>query len=258
MRKVVTGEIESFEKKTIVIGGGNAAIDVARTVLRLGGKPEIYYRRSREEMPAIENEITDAEKEGVEIHPLTTILKVLSGQNKVTGAEFIRNAPGAPEKDGRHTPIQIEGTNYNVEADVVILATGEQADLSFLGDVLIEEDKLIKINDSGQSSDPKVFAGGDVTHYDRSVVNAIKDGKRAAIGIDCYLQGLNETETRRIIQSIGTNNQGALSFKKYIYNDFSILDKEVIPYEDLNTYYFKPEKRKSRRELPVDSRIDNF
>jgi NADPH-dependent glutamate synthase beta subunit-like oxidoreductase/Pyruvate/2-oxoacid:ferredoxin oxidoreductase delta subunit len=258
LRKVVTGEIESFEKKTIVIGGGNAAIDVARTVLRLGGKPEIYYRRSREEMPAIENEITDAEKEGVEIHPLTTILKVLSGQNKVTGAEFIRNAPGAPEKDGRHTPIQIEGTNYNVEADVVILATGEQADLSFLGDVLIEEDKLIKINDSGQSSDPKVFAGGDVTHYDRSVVNAIKDGKRAAIGIDCYLQGLNETETRRIIQSIGTNNQGALSFKKYIYNDFSILDKEVIPYEDLNTYYFKPEKRKSRRELPVDSRIDNF
>jgi NADPH-dependent glutamate synthase beta subunit-like oxidoreductase len=183
---------------------------------------------------------------------------VLSTQNTVTGAEFIRNEPGTQEKDGRHTPIQIEGTNYNVESGVVILATGEQADLSFLGDVLIEEDRLIKINDSGQSSDPKIFAGGDVAHYDRSVVNAVKDGKRAAIGIDCYLQGLNETETRRIMQSIGTNSQGGLSFKKYIYNDFSILDKEVIPFEDLNTYYFEYEKRNDLQELQVDTRVNNF
>ena len=258
LKKVAKGEIESFKKKSIVIGGGNAAIDVARTVLRLGGKPEIYYRRSREEMPAIKNEINDAEEEGVEIHPLTTMLRVLSAQNTVTGAEFIRNEPGTQEKDGRHTPIQIEGTNYNVESDVVILTTGEQADLSFLGNVLIEEDRLIKINDSGQSSDPKLFAGGDVAHYDRSVVNAVKDGKRAAIGIDCYLQDLTETETRRIIQSIATNNQGALSFKKYIYSDFSILDKEVIPFEDLNTYYFEYEKRNDRQELKVDTRITNF
>lgn len=256
--KVATGEIESFKKKAVVIGGGNSAIDVARTVLRLGGKPGIYYRRSREEMPAIENEIVDAEREGIEIYPLTAILRILSQQNTVIGVEFIRNEPGTTEKDGRHTPVQVEGTNYSVEADAVILATDEQTDLSFLGDLLKQEDRLVKINDSGQSSDPKIFAGGDVVHSNRSVVNAIKDGKRAAIGIDCYLRGLNETETRRIMQSIRTNSQGALSFNKYIYHDFSTLDKEVIPYEDLNTYYFMPEKRSNRRELPVDSRINNF
>ena len=258
LKRVAIGEIETFKKKTIIIGGGNAAIDIARTVLRLGGKPEIYYRRSREEMPAIENEITDAEEEGIEVHPLTAMLRVLSKQNTVTGAEFIRNEPGALEKDGRRTPVRMEGTNFNIDADAVILATGEQADLSFLVYVLMEEDRLIKINDSGQSSDPKIFAGGDITHYDRSVVNAVKDGKRAAIGIDCYLNSLTETETGRIIQAIATNDQGALSFKKYIYNDFSTLDKEVIPFEDLNIYYFEHEKRNDRRELPIDSRINNF
>ena len=258
LKKVARGEIESFTKRTVVIGGGNSAIDVARTVLRLGGKPEIYYRRSREEMPAIENEITDAEEEGIAIHALTSVLRVLSKQNTVIGAELIRNEQGIPEKDGRHAPVQVEGTNFNVEADAVILAMGEQFDLSFLGDILKLEDRLVKTNDSGQSSDPKIFAGGDIAHYDRSVVNAVKDGKRAAIGIDCYLQGLNETETRRIIQSIATNDRGALSFKKYIHNDFSSLETEVIPYEGLNTYYYKPEKRNHRRELPVDTRINNF
>ncbi len=258
LKRVAKGEIETFKKKTIIIGGGNAAIDVARTILRLGGKPDIYYRRSREEMPAIENEVADAEREGIEIHPLTAMLRVLSRQNQIIGAEFIRNEPGAPEKDRRRTPVRVEGTNYNVDTDAVILATGEQADLSFLGNALKEEGRLVKINDSGQSSDPRIFAGGDIAHSDRTVVNAVKDGKRAAIGIDCFLQGLDEKETHRIMQAIATNSQGALSFKRYIYNDFSALEKEVIPFEDLNIYYYEHEKRNDRRELPVDNRINNF
>ncbi len=258
LKKVATGEIKSFEKRAIVIGGGNTAIDVARTILRLGGKPIIYYRRSREEMSAIKSEIADGEREGIEIHHLTNIIKILSKQNKVTGAELIRNRPGALDKSGRHAPVQVEGTNFQVNADAVILATGEQADLSFLSNTLKVEGQLIKINDFGQSSDPKIFAGGDIVHYNRTVVDAIKDGKSAAIGIDCYLQGLNETEIHKILHSNATNSQGSLSFKKYIYKDFSIQNKEIIQYEGLNTDYFQHEKRNERRELPALTRIKNF
>ena len=87
---------------------------------------------------------------------------------------------------------------------------------------------------------------------------SIKDGKKAAIGIDCYLRGISEGDSRTLLNSIATNSHGALSFRKYINNDFTASGTEVIQYEDLNTFYFQHEERNERRELPIANRIKNF
>jgi 2-oxoacid:acceptor oxidoreductase delta subunit (pyruvate/2-ketoisovalerate family) len=257
---VITGNIEALAKRVAVIGGGNTAIDVARTILRLGGKPVIYYRRTMEEMPAIESEISDGEEEGIEVHYLTTPVRVLSRQNKVTGIEFIRNELGELDGSNRRAPLPVEGSNFRVDVDAVILAVGEAADLSpYLG-ILRTERQLIITNEFGQSTNKRIFAGGDVTHYQRTVVDAIRSGKRAAIGIDCYLKGINPKEILNRLQAISTGKQGAISFKKYLQQDFSTVatDGQVIHFEDLNTSYFHYEKRNERRKLPVAVRTKNF
>jgi 2-oxoacid:acceptor oxidoreductase delta subunit (pyruvate/2-ketoisovalerate family) len=122
------------------------------------------------------------------------------------------------------------------------------------------ERQLIETNEFGQSTNKKIFAGGDVTHYQRTVVDAIKSGKRAAIGIDCYLKGVNEKEILNILQAIATNRQGVISFKKYFQKDFSSAETNghVIHFEDLNTSYLQHAKRNKRTELPLEKRIKNF
>ena len=260
LKRVATGNIEAFEKRAAVIGGGNTAIDVARTILRLGGKPVIYYRRTKEEIPAIKSEISACEEEGIEIRCLVTPVKILSKLNKVTGVEFVRNELGDLDESNRRKPVPIEGTNFQVDINAVVLAIGEATDLTPFRGTLGTERHLIKTNEFGQSTCKKIFAGGDVAHYQRTVVDAIRTGKRAAIGIDCYLKGINEKEILKILSAIATNKQGALSFKKYIQKDFSSVetDGQVIHFEDLNTSYLHYEKRNERRELPVGTRIKNF
>jgi 2-oxoacid:acceptor oxidoreductase delta subunit (pyruvate/2-ketoisovalerate family) len=252
--------MKAFRKRVIVIGGGNTAIDVARTIIRLGGKPAIYYRRTIEEMPAMESEVSDCEREGIKIHYLTTPIKILSKQNKVTAVEFVKNKLGERDGSNRCVPVPVKGTNFQINADAVILAVGEGTDLSpFLGFSEMEQ-PLIKINALGQTSNRKIFAGGDVTHYQRTVVDAIKSGKKAAIGIDCYLGGISEKEILKIMGAIATNKQGALSFHKYIQKDFSSMDTngQVIHFEDLNTNYFEHSKRNKLLELPFETRVKNF
>jgi 2-oxoacid:acceptor oxidoreductase delta subunit (pyruvate/2-ketoisovalerate family) len=260
LKRVSAGNRKAFKKRVIVIGGGNTAIDVARTILRLGGKPAIYYRRTIEEMPAMESEVSDCKREGIKINYLTTPIKILSKQNKVAGVEFVRNELGERDGSNRRVPVPVKGTNFRVDADAVILAVGEGTDLSpFLGFSEMEQ-QLLKINESGRTSNKKIFAGGDVTHYQRTVVDAIKSGKRAAIGIDCHLGGINEKEIFKIMGAVATNQQGALSFHKYIQKDFSSMgiDGQVIHFEELNTSYFQHDKRNKQLELPFETRIKNF
>ncbi|MFC1920319.1 NAD(P)-binding protein [Chloroflexota bacterium] len=260
LKNVATGNIRNFNNKVAVIGGGNTAIDVARTVLRLGGNATIYYRRTLEEIPAIRSEITDCLREGINIQFLSTPLKVMSEENKVTGIEFIRNKLDKQDESGRPAPQPVEGTNFKAIADTVILAVGEGTDLSVLSDNLQTKQQLVKINDYGQSSDRKIFAGGDVTHNQRTVVDAIGSGKRAAIGIDCYLDGKSEKETRTRLGAVTTGSRGALSFSRYIRKEFSGVEtaSQTINYKDLNTAYFRHEKRNERQELPPEKRTGNF
>jgi len=179
--------------RVIVVGGGNVAIDCARTCRRLGSRNvTMMYRRSRGEITGTTEEISAAEEEGVKLELLAVPVKVLVKGNKVVGAECIRMKLGEPDASGRKTPVPIKGSEFVVEADMIIAAVGEMPDLS-----LLPEDKSITITKQGtimvslpsyQASRPGIFSGGDCVTGPASLIEAVAAGNRAARSIDQYLR----------------------------------------------------------------------
>ncbi|MDZ7695932.1 MAG: FAD-dependent oxidoreductase [Deltaproteobacteria bacterium] len=188
------GEKEKAGDRVAVIGGGNAAMDTARISVRLGSRDvDIVYRRTREEMPALKEEIEEAEEEGVRLHFLTIPVRILGKKGKLTGIECLKAELGEPDASGRRRPIPIRGSDFVIEADAVISAIGQMPDLSW-PDATNQFDvsrwsTLVVDPHSMQTSVPDVFAGGDAVTGPATVVEAIGAGKRAAKGIDAYLRG---------------------------------------------------------------------
>ena len=192
LKDVNLGKRVEVGRRVAIIGGGDVAIDAARTARRLGAEEAIIvYRRSRKEMPAREEEVEEAEREGVEIHFLTSPTRILGRDGKVTGMECIRMKLGAPDASGRRRPIPVEGSEFTMDVDMVIPAIGQASDLSFLpnGFDLAPGGRLKVDPVSLTTSVPGVFAGGDVVSGPASVIEAIAAGKRPAISIDMYLKG---------------------------------------------------------------------
>jgi len=182
-------EIEVSGRNAVVVGGGDAAVDAARTLLRLGASwVRIVYRRSREEMPAHPEEIDAAEEEGIELLTRMSPIRVL-GNEHVEGLTVISTEPGPVDASGRRRPVTVAGSERDLEADLVIAAVGQRPDLSCLDvDLGLTEDGSIAVDfATGATSDPRVFAGGDVTPGPKTVVHAIADGRRGAYGIDLML-----------------------------------------------------------------------
>ncbi len=205
LKKAIQNQKTPVGKKVAVIGGGNSAVDAARTVLRLGTEEVfIVYRRSRREMPANEEEVVEAEKEGIKIHYLATPTKILGRDGKVAGMECVRMELGEPDSSGRRRPIPIEGSEFTIDLDMVIMAIGQAADVSFLS----EEEKFeltrwgtFKVDsDTLQTNVPGVFAGGDVVTGPATVIEAIAAGKEAAESIDRFVRGVNLKEGRKAKQ----------------------------------------------------------
>jgi heterodisulfide reductase subunit A len=192
---VNSGKVPDVESKhVVVIGGGNVAVDSARTALQCGaGEATIFYRRSVEEMPANPWEVKEAQNEGVKIEFLVSPRKFLGDSGKVSAVEFVRMRLGELDETGRRKPIPIEGSEFVKEADMVILAIGEAPDLSFLPkDVELNEDGTIWVNPLTMETTLKgVFAGGDAVTGPASIIEAICAGKIAAASIDCYLKSLD-------------------------------------------------------------------
>ncbi|MBN1369651.1 MAG: FAD-dependent oxidoreductase, partial [Dehalococcoidaceae bacterium] len=174
-------------------GGGNTAIDCARTVLRLGaGEATIVYRRSRSEMPARADEVAAAEAEGVKIMFLALPARIVNEGNRVTGVECIRMELGEPDESGRRRPVPVKGSEFTIHADMVLPAIGEVPDASFIS----QADGLeltswgsIKADDDMATNRKGVFAGGDCVSGPASIVEAIAAGNRAAGSIDRFLAG---------------------------------------------------------------------
>jgi heterodisulfide reductase subunit A len=178
--------------KVVVIGGGNVAMDAARTALRLGAREvNILYRRSREEMPAIPWEVKEAESEGVKVHFLLAPKKILGKDGHVVGVECIRMELGPPDETGRKRPIPIANSEFTVESQALILAIGESPDISFIPKELeVTQRNTIEVNPfTLETSMPGIFAGGDAVLGPATVIEAIAAGIRAAISIDRYLKG---------------------------------------------------------------------
>ncbi|MDP4276397.1 MAG: NADH-ubiquinone oxidoreductase-F iron-sulfur binding region domain-containing protein [Bacteroidota bacterium] len=175
-----------------VIGGGSTAIDAARSAVRLGArKVMILYRRTREEMPADKREIEDAIEEGVVLQELTAPVRFI-GYGQVSTVECVRMMPGKFGKDGRRVPVEVPDSNFMIDIDMAIPAVSQYSDLPFLSkaEVGITDWGTFIVDPYTQmTTQPGVFAGGDIARGSDVVITAIADGKNAAKSIDKYLGG---------------------------------------------------------------------
>jgi len=191
LRDVNLGKKVKVGKRVVVLGGGNAAMDAARTALRLGAQEvSILYRRTREEMPAYKDNVDQAIREGVKIEFQTTISKV---ESKKEGFELecVQTEPGTAGPDGRLFPIAVKGSECGRDVDTVIVAIGQSPAVPSGFKVSLGNEGLIRVNPETMATDREgVFAGGDAVTGPASVIEAIAAGRKAASWIDQYLGGL--------------------------------------------------------------------
>lgn len=209
LRKVNLGEKVKIGKRVAVIGGGNTAMDAARTALRIGASEvTIVYRRSESEITAAKDEIREAQEEGIKFQMLTSPKAVVGKKGKVVGLECILNELGEPDASGRRSPVPIEGSEFVIEVDNVITAIGQRPDLTNIdfglekgrGDTIVVDPATMATNIPG------VFAAGDAVTGAATVIDAIGAAKKAAQSIDCYLRGedvsqvVDKAEQREIVE----------------------------------------------------------
>lgn len=190
LRELNLGQAANLAGKSVaIVGGGNVAIDAARSAIRLGAAVvNIYYRRTRQHMPALEEEIEQALTEGVKINYLVNPVKILGVNGMVAGMELQKMDLGHFGPRGRRRPVAVEGSNFTVKCDVVITSISRSAELGFV-DGLTEAVKESRVGKDMSTGIEGVFAGGDCVSGPATVVEAIAAGKRAAAAIDRYLGG---------------------------------------------------------------------
>lgn len=181
-------------KKTVVVGGGNVAMDAARTALRLGADVTVVYRRSEKELPARAEEVHHAKEEGIKFELLTNPIEILTDDDKfVRGIKCVRMELGEPDASGRRRPVAVEGSEFEIETDSVIMALGTSPN-----PLIAKTTKGLEVNnkkcivvteESGKTTKEGVYAGGDAVTGAATVILAMGAGKKAAQGIHEYLSG---------------------------------------------------------------------
>ena len=255
LQKVNSGQAVDLGQRVAIIGGGNTAMDAARSALRLGAKPLVIYRRTREEMPAWEEEVAETAEENIEFIFLSSPVKILTEDGKVTGIECLKNLLGPPGKDGRREPRPVEGSNFSLPVDAVISAIGETPDFSFLPDELRKSAASLPVDGTGATVLRGVFAGGDIIAQPRTVSYAIGSGKKAAMAIDATLQGKNVAEA---LQAASLGEKGSLSMARYRKGGADGIAQEVVRFSELNPAYFKRQSRKPKEKLSHSRRTAGF
>jgi dihydropyrimidine dehydrogenase (NAD+) subunit PreT len=170
-------------RTVIVIGGGNTAIDAANAAVRLGAENvHLFYRRSETEMPAFQFEYDHSKVEGVRFHWMAQPVAIVEADGRAAAVKFLRTRLGAPDSKGRRVPEPISDSEYEVACDMVIPALG-QSRLTAMLDLEMDGGSIAVDRPSGRTSNPKYYAGGDCVNGGREVVDAVADGKRAALGM---------------------------------------------------------------------------
>ena len=179
-------------KKAAIVGGGNVAMDAARTALRLGSEASIVYRRSDKELPARAEEVHHAKEEGIIFHTLTNPKEILVNEDgSIRGMICVKMELGEPDESGRRRPIEIPGSEFEMEADTVIMALGTRPNpliSSTTKGLDVNRKKCIVVNEDEQTSKEGVYAGGDAVTGAATVISAMGAGKTAAASIDKYLK----------------------------------------------------------------------
>ena len=231
LAKINLGRRPRIGQEVLVIGGGNTALDAARSAFRLGAKPKILYRRTRQEMPAVADEVTEVEKEGIPIHFLIAPVKVIKSKGRATKLECQKMKLGKPDASGRRRPVPIKGSNFRINCDSIISAIGEEIDLSCLTEDLKCTGWSIEADEWGRTSVLNIFAAGDCVTGPKMVVDAIGAGKRSAIAIDSFLLG----------KEIKTEPKA-----------------ELAQFANLNLAYFELNPRTAMPSLEIKARKKNF
>lgn len=253
LRLVALGEPIDLGRRVVVVGGGNTALDAARTLRRMGAEVTIAYRRSRVEMPAYVEEVNEAEREAVDLRLLAIPSQIVLSEGRVQGLECLQAELGPPDESGRRRPIPIPGSEFVVPADSVVAAIGEICDFDFLPEDMEKKWQRLVINEFGMTSRAGVFAGGDAIDQPRTVIDAIGSAKRAAISIDAWLRGEEPTDALARA-ALG----GRLSMLKYTgtktpskHHDTG----QVVDHTSVNTDYFGPTERSRMPTLPLSVRF---
>jgi putative selenate reductase len=187
------GERVDLGHRVLVIGGGNSAMDAARTARRIASGPvRVVYRRTRQEMPAIEEEVEEVLAEGITLEELASPARIILKDGRVAALECVRNQLGEAGEDGRRKPIPVVGSEFEIEADAIIVAIGQVPGVSFLGGstVSLRKNGTIAADpQTGLAGRGRVYAGGDAVRGLSTIIEAIADGKRAAEAI-CQSLGI--------------------------------------------------------------------
>ena len=230
LEKINNSEFGQSNDKIVIIGGGNTAIDVARSLKRLGGDVTIAYRRTLRDMPANEEEIKEAMKENIEFMFMVSPHAIVRKDDKLKGIELMKMKGGEYDTSGRRKPIPI-GETVIIPCDKIYAAIGERTNTNFVECTDINFKSTVEINPiTLQSSNLKVFAGGDFITGPTTVVNSMSDGKKAARNINILL--------------MGDDNFSEL-YKDFDFKDEIPLESEISP-------------RIMEIEIPVKERISNF
>ncbi|MBI4595676.1 MAG: FAD-dependent oxidoreductase [Candidatus Tectomicrobia bacterium] len=285
LRAVSLGNKTDLGEKVAIIGGGNTAIDSARTLLRLGVHPTIIYRRTRREMPAFDEELEEAEREGVQLRFLLSPECLVFQGKDLIGLECREMELSELDFTGRRSVIPRTGSNSFISADGVIVAVGEEPEVVYQNVDIKVGPSNTSITPDKSESNPKeqagsdrakkifednpasheilsleegIFQGGDLVGPVFNVTQAIASGKKVALMIDLYLKGEKDFSLLTHLQ-IGT--KGGISIQRYLNPASSYaqaLSSPAVKYEDLNLDYFPHSERNRRSKLTLKERKLSF
>ena len=244
LRMIALGQHVDVGEKVAVVGGGNSAIDAARTAKKLGAKEVmILYRRSREEMPALPYEVAEAERDGVKFYFLVAPKQIIGENGKVKAIECLRMRLGEPDESGRRRPVPISFSEHQYEVNTVIPALGQIAEKSSIPQELLDkESRAPSMQVDPLTLETKlrgVFAGGDIATGPASIIEAVGAGKRAAVSIHRYLTGqdLRSGRDETVEETTWVKNWGSVNKKERRYEP--PLEKPHLSFEEAAKYLEK-------------------
>ena len=252
LRQVNARKRVRLGRTTIVIGGGNTAMDVARAALRTGSNVTVVYRRTREAMPAIPDEVREAQEEGIAFQFLLQPVKIHRVRGKKLKVTFQRMKLGAPDESNRPRVEPVKGEYVTLQSDSVIGAVGEAVDVSWLPKELVNKGLI----ETGGNH--RIFAGGDAVAQPRTIADAITAGKKTAISMDLLFQGIRDREA---ITRFMTGGKGSVSMDAYMrFREEGSWPEArgVVSGRQINTLYFEKSRRAKAGKLQRGRRRKTF
>jgi formate dehydrogenase beta subunit len=260
MRRVKSGEKFELGERVVIVGGGGVAFDYAGTALRLGVKEvHIACLEPRDKMVTPEEDVVQGEAEGVILHNAKTFTRIVSDDGRVTGIECMDVRSFAFDEAGKLHVDAIPGSEKILPADTLIFAIGEEPDFGFLEDVdgfTFTKQATLEVNELSLATPLEgVYAAGDAITGPSSIAEAIGTGRRAAIAMDCYLNGKQMSE----ISSIYVDDHGYITTEEYAHGEVEVNSQHVVAYNEiLNLEYYGKENQVKMRRLATQETLEGF